>query len=129
MEPDLHILLVEDDDIDAFIANNMLSSYCKNCRITRFENGQEAIDYLKDENLTTQMVIVLDINMPLMNGMEFITEINKSEKLKKLTITILSSSSNPSDISFFKNFGIDNFYIKPLTEISCNEIIELAKVA
>lgn len=129
MKPAAHILLVEDDDLDAFIAIHMLSNACKDCKITRFTNGQEAVNFLKSKDLLTPIVIVLDLNMPLMNGLQFLEEISQSNKLKKLTITVLSSSSNPSDIAFCEDFGVSKFYIKPLTEKSSIEIIDLAKVA
>lgn len=125
----MKIILVEDNDIDAFVAQHMLSTYCKDCTITRFVNGKEAVEYLMEEDLTTPFVILLDINMPIMDGLEFMQEIEKIGFREKLNITVLTSSTNDQDIATFKNFGVDNYYIKPLTMESSREILDFARTA
>lgn len=126
VKPTINILLVEDNDLDAFVASQMLSIVSNNCQIKRFSNGIAAIDYLKNQNNLIQWLIVLDINMPTMNGIEFLEKISQSEELKKLTVTILSSSENPVDIALCKDYGVHKYYMKPLTVQSSNEIIDLA---
>ena len=122
------IMLIEDNDLDAFIADKMLSMASSDCQIKRFSNGQEAIDFLKNENIFIPWLIVLDINMPIMNGIEFLEEIKQSEELQKLTVTVLSSSNNSVDMTLCKDFGVSKYYVKPLTEKSSNEIIDLSIV-
>ena len=129
MKQNIHILLVEDNDLDAYIANHMLLSVCDDCQITRFSNGVQAVEYLKKESSVNSIVIVLDLNMPLMNGLEFLEEINRNENLKKLKVTVLTSSTNPSDMAFCEDFGVCKYFVKPLTEETSNEIIGLVKVA
>ena len=122
------IMLIEDNDLDAFIAGQMLSMASSDCQIKRFSNGQAAIDFLKNENILIPWLIVLDINMPIMNGIEFLEEIKQSEELQKLIVTVLSSSKNPVDMALCKDFGVSKYYVKPLTEKSSNEIIDLSIV-
>jgi len=125
MVPLINIMLVEDNDMDAFIASHMLSMVSTDCQITRFSNGQNAIDFLKNEEVLIPWVIVLDLNMPIMSGLEFLEEINQFSELKKLIVTVLSSSSSRSDIALCADYGVIKYYIKPLTEKSSNEIINL----
>lgn len=122
------IMLVEDNDLDAFIASQMLSMASNDCQIKRFSNGQAAIDFLKNEIILIPWLIVLDINMPIMNGIEFLEEIKQSEELQELTVTVLSSSNNPVDMALCKDYGVSKYYMKPLTEKSSNEIIDLSTV-
>jgi len=125
----IKILLVEDDDLDAYIAEHMLRNANKSCDIQRSPNGVKAIEYLLDETSVPPSAIILDLNMPLMNGIEFLEAVRREKKLKDLTITVLTSSMNPNDQKFCEEYGVKKYYTKPLDEVTSKEIINLASLA
>jgi CheY-like chemotaxis protein len=114
------VLLVEDDPItvmvcDRIIKMNDFASEVKSC-----ENGQYALDYLKKKSADGEElpdIIFLDINMPVMNGWDFLDELeNIKGTLSKLPrIFILSSTVDPEDYSRAKSFStVEDFISKPL---------------
>ncbi len=94
------ILLVDDDPDDNEYHEIILNKLQVTAKIDIAENGVEAIRYLKSEGRTPPELIFLDINMPKMNGWEFLTEYkNLDIKQKaKVVIMILSTSTNPEYI-------------------------------
>src|SRR5690606_3191853 len=95
--------IIDDDDIYIFGIKKLIQikQLCKNLLV--FNNGQEAIDHIKSINSPHEEfpdIILLDINMPVMDGWEFLDEYAKiNPQLKKsTTIYMVSSSINPQDI-------------------------------
>lgn len=123
------ILLVEDDDIDAFIVNTMLPKFCENCNIKRVKNGAEAAAYVKDSSNERPAIVLLDLIMPFMNGKEFLTEMEKSGDLKQMPIIVLSSSSSFYDRQQCTDMGVAKYFVKPLTPDISKEILQMASVA
>lgn len=114
----MKILLVDDDvinnELNKFVIEN--TGYAKNIEIAL--NGEEAIDLLQKKDETeTPNLIFLDLNMPIMNGFEFLEEYkNMNIPCKELTkIYILTSSRNEKDLAKAKNFQIEGYVTKPLT--------------
>lgn len=95
-----HILLVEDDDVDAeailrAFQRRKISNPC-----TVVKNGVEALRLLRgqsDESLNRPYIILLDINMPQMNGFEFLEELRKDDALKRSVVFILTTSNRDED--------------------------------
>ena len=89
----LSIMLVEDDEVDimnvkrAFKKNNITNP------IMVARNGLEALDMLTKPGIALPKVIILDINMPRMNGIEFLKEIRKDEKLKMISVFVMTTSN------------------------------------
>ena len=90
-----------------------------------FKNGQEALDYFigifqkMDERVIPQ-VILLDLNMPVMNGWEFLNKLAEYDfpALKKSTLYIVSSSINPVDLERSKQFNlVHDFIVKPISPV------------
>jgi len=114
----MKILLVDDDvinnELNKFVIEN--TGYAKNIEIAL--NGEEAINLLQKKDETdTPNLIFLDLNMPIMNGFEFLEEYkNMNIPCKELTkIYILTSSRNEKDLAKAKNFQIEGYVTKPLT--------------
>ena len=98
----VHVLLVEDDEIDA---EQMVRSFRKlkiGNPITIVENGYEALNVLRGEGgyarLPRPYIILLDINMPRMNGLEFLRAIRQDEELQRSIVFVLTTSKNEEDI-------------------------------
>lgn len=114
------ILIIDDDEINNFIAGKLIKKIRENTVVNTCLNGLEGINYIKSKIDTDDFpdVIFLDINMPIMNGWEFLdlySELN-SEIKKKVTINMLSSSVYNEDIEKAKLYpAVSTFISKPLT--------------
>ncbi|MDB5273941.1 MAG: hypothetical protein JWO58_2308 [Chitinophagaceae bacterium] len=115
------VLLVDDDNVTNFLNRKVIEKADIANRIEVKLNGQEALDYLSSQakgDTTQPCLIILDINMPIMDGWEFIEAYNKqdAQSNKKTNIVMLSTSSNPDDKKRAENLPIiAAFKNKPLT--------------
>ena len=115
------VLLVDDDDATNYIHEFVIHKidFAENIRIA--ENGQEALDILKSKYERDHQIpnlIFLDINMPKMDGWEFLEHYKKLDKefKEKITLVMLTTSLNPDDKIIAEAFGeVDRFMTKPLT--------------
>ncbi|MDA9555207.1 response regulator [Pelobium sp.] len=117
----LHILIIDDDEINNFIAAKLIDKIPPQAKVTTCLNGQEGIDYVKSM-LNNQDefpdIIFLDINMPIMNGWDFLEEYSKllDQIKKQVVINMLSSSVYNDDISKAETYStVNKFISKPLT--------------
>ena len=115
-----NICIVDDDDIYQFTMVKILESLKLQKKIIAFSDGEEALDFIldnleKDHELPD--VIFLDINMPIMDGFQFMDEYVKIKLnlTKKITIYMVSSSVDPVDIEKAKGISdISDYIIKPI---------------
>ncbi|WP_373512972.1 response regulator [Persicitalea sp.] len=121
------ILLVDDDDDDNFYHQIIISEMDIVNNIDTANNGIEAMAYLKNENISPPDLIFLDLNMPKMNGWEFLDaykNLSLAQKAKVL-IVILTTSANPDDIKRAKEIqDVTGFETKPLSKEFLTEILE-----
>jgi len=113
------ILLVDDNSHDNVYHQIILKKMDITNRIDVVFNGLEALIYLKRENQAPPELIFLDINMPKMNGWEFLEEYKHLDAKQKarVVIMILTTSANPDDIKKAKEIQeVTGFETKPLTE-------------
>lgn len=108
------ILLVEDDYMDIISVERELRKLSINLPLLIARNGQEALTMLKKED-SLPSVVMLDINMPRMNGLEFLTEIRKDKELEHLNVFITTTSMEDSDRSEAANLNVSGYIEKPLT--------------
>lgn len=127
--PAHHILLVDDDDVTNFLSREMLRIYMSSPQIDTALNGQEAIDYLRsriDDPRQLPDIILLDINMPVMDGWEFLAEFEKLKGpgFEKIHIIMFTSSVYYEDIDKAKTYPIvTDIFSKPLDESKIKAII------
>ena len=120
-------LIVDDDHEDHQIIKEAFSMYSPIARTFHYvDNGQRALDYLtqcKSEN-ELPCLIVLDINMPLMNGLETLKIIKEHEMYKSIPVVIFSSSYNPADINMAKSQGAIDYFTKPNSFSQYKDIVD-----
>jgi CheY-like chemotaxis protein len=122
------VMLIDDNDIDNFINERMIQG-CNFSDTTYINTStRSAIEFLKNLSVNKALrkdhlpeIIFLDINMPILDGFQFIEEFEQldPEIVSRIKIVMLTSSINPSDIERAKNYAsVKGFIHKPLTEES-----------
>jgi len=116
MEKVINILLIEDDTLDVMDAKRTLDKMGVLHLMHVAKNGEEAVEYLS--GITTADarpdVVLLDLNMPKMNGIEFLTKIRQWDEWKNLKIFILTTSEEKEDREQTKRLGVSGYIVKPL---------------
>ncbi|WP_114748550.1 response regulator [Pleomorphovibrio marinus] len=115
-----HILLVEDNEGDILLTLDAFEESKFKTQVSVARNGQEALDFLSKKgeysNAQRPDLILLDINIPIFNGLEVLVKIKKDESLKKIPVIMLTTSSNQKDIEkAYKNYC--NSYVKKPLEM------------
>jgi len=114
------ILLAEDSEADAEMAIDALRDARLANPIVHVEDGVEVLDYLhrrgrfvdREEGLPA--VLLLDIKMPRMDGLEVLQKIRADEEFKRLPVVILSSSREESDLALSWDLGVNAYVVKPV---------------
>lgn len=125
------VLLVDDDGGTNFINKLILEKTSFAKRIETVLNGKEALDFIKNNRKndhTEQLLVFLDINMPVMDGWRFIEAFQElsNEQKTNITIIMLSASLNPADKQKADNYSeISGFYSKPLSVDTLKDILSL----
>lgn len=122
------VLLIDDDEITNFINERVLDSVQIATTIAAVRNGKQGIDFVKkyyDEHSVLPQLIFLDLNMPLMDGFDFMDQFNKSGFNDKPVIAVLTTSENPRDIGRLEELGIKYIFSKPLTSERVTELIKI----
>jgi CheY-like chemotaxis protein len=107
-----NILLIDDDVEDQEIFKIALQNLSDSLEFTAFTNAREALGRLTANTLNPD-IIFLDLNMPIMSGQEFLTQVKKLDTTKNIPVIIFSTSSNPSTIQLTKELGAIDFITKP----------------
>jgi CheY-like chemotaxis protein len=118
------ILIVEDDEDDCELIQSALNDIGVRNEQRCFKNGEEALKYLKNTTEKT-FLILSDVNMPLLNGFQLKTEINKDDELRKRSIpfVFLSTSANPKEVREAYEMMVHGFFKKPTTFEGIKEVL------
>jgi CheY-like chemotaxis protein len=123
-----NIILVDDDKIFNFLNEKTIASLGLANEIHFALNGKQALELLekyRDGEIARPDIIFLDLNMPVMNGYQFIEAFTNMElpEKHKITIVVLSSSADPNDITRTQRMGIRYYFNKPLSRDEIKKLI------
>ncbi|MBU2595130.1 MAG: response regulator [Candidatus Edwardsbacteria bacterium] len=135
MRNNIPVLLVDDDQVDimtvqrAFKVNNIINP------LYIVGNGKEALDYLKhkekydEPNISpTPGIILLDLNMPVMNGIELLRIVKADKDLKKIPVIVLTTSKEENDRVDSFNLSVAGYIIKPVEFEKFVEAVRVLKL-
>jgi two-component system, response regulator len=113
----LEILLIEDDDQDSELTIRAMHEYNIGNKIIRLIDGQEALDYFfspKSKENEIPRLILLDIKLPGINGLEVLKSLKNSEDTRTIPVVILTSSTEEKDIQTCYHLGVNSYISKPV---------------
>ena len=117
------ILLVDDDRVDVMTTKRALKDINVTNPVYTAGNGEEAIEMLRDGKTEKPGVILLDLNMPRMNGIEFLRVIKNDVSLKRIPVVVLTTSKEEEDKVESFSLGVAGYMIKPVDYIKFVEVI------
>ena len=117
-----NILLVEDDELDVISVQRTLKKLDVEYRLYTAFNGKEALALLNDSrHPVLPDVILLDLNLPKMNGLEFLEVLRSDERFKDVKVFVMTTSSETNDRNFAEKLDISGYIIKPLNYTDNNK--------
>lgn len=127
----INILLAEDDADDRYLINEALDESGVSCQLFIVEDGDELLDYLhrrgkyQDQQAwPTPSLILLDLNMPRLDGREALALIKASPHLRGIPIVVLTTSQAEEDVVSTYSLGVSGFITKPVSFTGLREVME-----
>ena len=118
------IMLVEDDQVDAMTVKRALKEIHVTNRLDIVGNGEEALSFLRNPENEKPGIILLDLNMPKMNGIEFLKIAKKDKTLKRIPVVVLTTSKTEQDKVDSYDLGVAGYMIKP---VDYRKFVEVVK--
>lgn len=125
------ILVVDDSPDDVFFLKRAFSRAGVRQQLQIVQNGQEALEYLKGEGCYQDRsrypipcLVLLDVNMPRVNGLEVLRWLRANEELKDLPVCMVTSSNEPQDRGEAQLHGIEAYCVKP---VSFEQLVKMAQ--
>ncbi len=124
------LLFIEDDEDDAYIIRHALKREGIQESLHFVNNGKMAVEYLESltsDNLGSRslpLIIFLDLNMPLMNGFEFLQWRRQQPAFQSVPVLVLSSSDNYHDINEAYNLGANAYLVKPMSVTDLSAVLK-----
>lgn len=106
------ILLIEDDRVDAMTVKRALKELGAANQLVHTTDGEEALKHLGNQANDPPCVILMDLNTPRMNGMEFLQIIKADEALKHIPVVVMSTSNEPKDVDELSRLGACRYIVK-----------------
>jgi CheY-like chemotaxis protein len=112
----LNILLVDDDEVDVMTVKRAFQKANITNRLFVASNGVEALEMLRSGAIpNSRRLILLDLNMPKMNGLEFLREVRNDPQLAALTVVVLTTSNEDRDRVDAFQLNVAGYLLKPVT--------------
>ena len=109
----LDLILVEDSDIDGQLLERIIKKETLTEHHLWMKDGNEILEYFKDETAVLPIAILLDIKLPKVNGLEVLKKIKSSDKTKNIPVVMYSSSYREEDIKEAYEYGANSYLVKP----------------
>ncbi|OKH52232.1 two-component system response regulator [Calothrix sp. HK-06] len=126
-EQTINILLVEDDEVDVMNVRRAFKKANIKNPIFTASNGYEALEILKDTSDTKmpaeRRLVLLDLNMPKMGGIEFLQELRSDQQLRATPVVVMTTSNQDKDRLEAYHLNIAGYLLKPVTFASFTELI------
>ena len=113
MSKTLKVLLIEDDTIEVMKLNRAMTSLNLKHQIIEANSGEDALHILQKKEILPD-IILLDFNMPKVNGIEFLSILKSDDTLKYIPTIILTTSNNQKDLLECYKIGVAGYVLKPL---------------
>lgn len=127
----LEILLIEDNDGDMLLTQEALQEVSFQHRLHRVKNGEEALDFLHKRGdfvqAPTPHLILLDLNLPKMDGRQLLAKIKHNEETKKIPVIVLTTSKDEKDIATVYAQHGNAYLIKPIDFGEFTEVMRSLK--
>jgi len=108
------ILLVEDDKVDVMTILRALKEIHVANPVVNMENGEAALEYLADDSHERPCIILLDLNMPIMNGIEFLQKMKADARFRRIPVVVLTTSEEQQDKVNSFELGVAGYMAKPV---------------
>jgi CheY-like chemotaxis protein len=109
----LRVLLVEDDADDVELSSHLLRRLRAGLNVATAGDGREALDYLSRVRGGGVDLILLDLNMPVMDGASFLRAVKREPELRSIPVVVLSTSSSEKDVTEAYGLGASGYVVKP----------------
>ena len=125
----LNFIVIDDSKLDCFIAEKIIKNTGKSDSVKSFLQAKEALEFIANDqpDEDSHTIILVDIQMPVMNGFEFVEafEMFSPEIRRNYTVYVISSSINDNDLNRVQNYStVKQFINKPLTSNNLTRILE-----
>jgi CheY-like chemotaxis protein len=119
------VLLLEDDRVDVLSVTRAFRELKIVNPLQVVGNGEEGLHYLTDGNNPKPCLILLDVNMPRMNGLEFLKRIKSDEELRRIPVIVLTTSKADQDMLESYRHGVAGYIVKPATYLQLVEVVRV----
>lgn len=117
------ILLVEDDQVDVMTVRRAMADIKATNPLDIAEDGEQALAYLRKSGNQRPGLILLDLNMPRMGGIEFLKTVKRDATLKRIPVIVLTTSSEESDRIDAYDLGVAGYIVKPVDYLKFVEAV------
>lgn len=118
------ILIIEDDYVDVMTVKRALKDIKVSNQVIVKENGEDALQYLQEQSNELPAIILLDLNMPRMNGIEFLKIIKQNERLLTIPVVVLTTSRSEQDKIDSYKLGVAGYVIK---SVNYHEFVDMVQ--
>jgi CheY-like chemotaxis protein len=127
MEREIKILLVEDNEVDAAVTIRLLNLNRLNKDLVLATNSKDALEALQRRNRegNSPNLILLDINLPDISGIDLLTRIKEDEIFRKIPVVILTGSNEDQDIQKSYDLGSSIYLVKPISNYEMKQVIKM----
>ena len=116
----INILIVDDSKVAREVIKKFTLDYA--VKLAEAADGEQALEYLQKNDVD---LIICDLNMPRMNGLELMENLNNSEDLNSIPVALITSESSFSSLDKAKKMGVIAFLVKPVTEDQITTLLDI----